>query len=341
MAPEVSRISMLELDDTPIALVNVKPAADLTPTIHGNGIQRVEGRARSSADVLRSADLDWGPQIVPLFAAGAQVSDKVARAVIRDDTQATIVPRSRNEPVPSLHAPRFRANPREIRRVSGETAVGYVRASTDEQLLGPDAQRAALERWAAAKGVRLVSVHVDHGVSGGAPLEDCPGLLAAMEAVRTSRAGVLVVAKRDRLARDVMKAGMVEALLRRHGARVVSAAGEGEGEGPADALMRTIVDAFAQYERALIGARTKAGMAVKRTRGERVGSVPLGFELGADGVHLVPNAAEAAAVARARELHALGLTLAAVAEQLGADGHRPRRGERWYPAQVARMVRER
>ncbi len=219
-------------------------------------------------------------------------------------------------------------------------AIGYVRVSTDEQVLGPDAQRHAIEGWARANGATLAAVHVDMGVSGAAPLEDCPALVGALTDVRAHRATVLVVAKRDRLARDVMKAGMVEALLRRQGARCVSAAGEGDGEGPADALMRTIIDAFAQYERALIGARTKAGLAVKRARGELVGSVPLGFALAPDGVHLAPDAAEAAAVARAVALRAEGLTLAAVADRLLVEGHRPRTGARWYAAQVARMVRK-
>jgi DNA invertase Pin-like site-specific DNA recombinase len=49
--------------------------------------------------------------------------------------------------------------------------VGYVRVSTDEQMLGPGVQRAALEQWCAARNVTLVGVFSDHAVSGGARLE--------------------------------------------------------------------------------------------------------------------------------------------------------------------------
>src|SRR5690606_20526464 len=97
------------------------------------------------------------------------------------------------------------------------------------------------------------------------------------------KAGLLLVTRRDRLARDVVKAAMIERLAARHGARVVSAAGEGEGDDPASSLMRRMIDAFAEYERAILKARTKAALAVKKARGERVGSIPYGKRLGSDG----------------------------------------------------------
>ncbi len=110
--------------------------------------------------------------------------------------------------------------------------VGYVRVSTDEQALGPEAQRAALDRWCAARGARLVAVHEDIGVSGGPQLDRRPGLLAALEELRLHRATVLPVAKRDRLARDVVIAGTVERIVEKHGARVLSADGASDGDGP-------------------------------------------------------------------------------------------------------------
>lgn len=227
-------------------------------------------------------------------------------------------------------------------------AVGYLRRSPrgdgDTQHLGPEAQRAALERWAAAAGVELVAVHEDLDVSGAAPLDRRPGLLAALDALGAHGAGVLAVAKRDRLARDVVAAAMVERLAERAGARVVSAAGEGtDGDAgdPAAMLMRGIVDLFAQYERAVIRARTRAALAVKRGRGERTGSVPYGFRLAADGRSLEADPAEAEAVALARTYRAAGLTLRAIGERLAARGILPRSGRAWHPGTVARIVEAR
>lgn len=216
------------------------------------------------------------------------------------------------------------------------TAIGYLRVSTDDQALGPEAQRAAIERWAAGAGVTVVAWTEDLGVSGGASLDRRPGLLAAIDAAKVHRAGLLVVAKRDRLARDPIVAAMTEAAAARVGARVVSAAGEGEGDDPAAILMRRMVDAFAEYERHLIKARTKAALGVKRARGERVGSVPIGFRA-AEGKHLEADPTEAAAVARVRELRASGASVRAIAATLNAEGLRAR-GACWHPTTVARLL---
>jgi hypothetical protein len=66
------------------------------------------------------------------------------------------------------------------RKRSATIAVGYVRVSTEEQVLGPEAQRVALARWAEGRGLQLVVVHEDRGVSGAAALDRRPGLLAAL-----------------------------------------------------------------------------------------------------------------------------------------------------------------
>ena len=77
---------------------------------------------------------------------------------------------------------------------------------------------------------------------------------------------------------------MIEAAIRRRGARIVSAAGEGtEGDGPTDVLTRRIVDACGEYERLIIKARTKAALAVKNGRGEKTGgAIPYGSIRGPD-----------------------------------------------------------
>lgn len=226
--------------------------------------------------------------------------------------------------------------PRPTKTADVRLAVAYLRVSTDDQALGPEAQRAAIDRWAAAAGVVVVSWHEDRGVSGGASLDKRPALLEALEAAKVAGAGVIVVAKRDRLARDPIVAAMTEAAAARIGARVTSAAGEGEGDDPAALLMRRMVDAFAEYERHLIKARTKAALAVKRARGERVGALPIGFRAG-EGPALEADASEAATVARVRELRAAGVSVRAIAATLNAEGHRAR-GATWHPTTVARLL---
>jgi len=215
-------------------------------------------------------------------------------------------------------------------------AVAYLRCSTERQDLSPDAQRGAIERWAVAAGVTLIAWHEDLAVSGGTPLEERPGLLAALDALDVHAAGVLIVAKRDRLARDVLTAALVERLCERKGARILTADGTGNGDGPEAQLLRHIVDAFGSYERQLIRARTKAALAVLKARGKRTGGVPMGSRVCADG-RLAVNGVEAAAVARARALRSEGRSLREIAAALDAEGHRPR-GKRWHVETLSRIV---
>jgi DNA invertase Pin-like site-specific DNA recombinase len=227
---------------------------------------------------------------------------------------------------------------RSKRRGDALRAVAYVRVSTDEQALGPDAQRDAIAKWAASNGVVVVAWHADLGVSGAAPPEARPGLLAAMSSLAEHRAGLLIAAKRDRLGRDVVATAMLERLAQRAGARVVTADGIGSGDSPEAMLLRTLVDAFAAYERLVIKARTKAALKVKMNRFERCGQIAYGWALAPDGVRLVPEPAEHAVLARIGALRASGLSLRRIVAQLDAEGA-VCRGSRWHLKTLARIVR--
>jgi site-specific DNA recombinase len=227
---------------------------------------------------------------------------------------------------------------KRIKAGDSKVAVGYVRVSTDEQSLGPEAQRAAIEKWAQSRGVRMAAMFEDHGISGGAPAEKRPGLLAALAALRENGAGLLVAAKRDRIARDTVIVAMVEQAAVRGGAVVTTADGASDGAGPEGQLMRGIVDVFAAYERGVIKSRTRAALAVKRGRGERIGGIPYGYELAADGVHLAEDAAEQAVIGQIRGLRAAGLSLRAVTAECERRGMVSRVGRPFSLTQIARLA---
>jgi DNA invertase Pin-like site-specific DNA recombinase len=225
-------------------------------------------------------------------------------------------------------------------RRTGNTkiAVGYLRVSTDEQRLGPEAQRAAIEAWAAREGVSVVAWHVDAGVSGAAAIEARPALCAALASLREHGAGVLVVAKRDRVARDVVIAAAVERAATLAGARLVSADGTANGDTPADAFMRTVIDGAAAYERGLIRARTKAALAAKAAKGERTGEIAYGFRVAADGVHVEDDPAEQGVIAIVRELRDAGLSQRGIVRELAARGIVSRGGRPLALSQVQRLL---
>ncbi len=219
-----------------------------------------------------------------------------------------------------------------------KVAVAYLRVSTDEQSLGPEAQRSAVYRWATTHGVQIAAVWEDHGLSGGSPIERRPGLLGALAALREHGAGILVAAKRDRIARDTVIAAMVEQAAQRAGAVVSTADGASDGAGPEGALMRGIVDVFSAYERGVIRSRTKAALGVKMARGERVGTIPYGRRLGPDGVHMVDDDGEQAVLSAVRSMRAAGLTLRGVVAECRQRGFLSRTGRPFALTQIARMV---
>jgi len=218
-------------------------------------------------------------------------------------------------------------------------ALAYIRVSTDDQHLGPEAQRGAIAAWAEKNGAKIAGTFEDLGVSGAAPIDERPGMLDALAAVAEHGATVLVVAKRDRLARDVIVAAVVERMFEKAGATIVSADGIGDGDGPEAALMRRILDAFAEYERAIIRARTRAALKVKRARGEALCQyAPIGTKI-VDG-KLSVDEREAETVELAKQLRGEGRTLNQIAEALHNLGRDSRSGKPYTAGSVRLMVRK-
>lgn len=215
--------------------------------------------------------------------------------------------------------------------------IAYLRVSTEQQTqsgAGLDAQLDACTRFAG----ELAGVYRDSGVSGKTGLDKRPALLDAI--AELEKGDTLIVSKRDRLGRDPLVVAMIESAVQRKGARIVSAAGEGtDSDSPSDILMRRMVDAFAEYERLIIIARTKSALAAKKRKGERTGGIPYGKRLADNGVNLIPDEKEQEAIQLIKRLNANGLSLRNIAGRLEKAGHLPR-GNSWHPQTVANILKE-
>src|SRR5579859_398299 len=104
-------------------------------------------------------------------------------------------PRQRAVTLVASHMHRFGSMSKRTTPGNAHTAIGYIRVSKDAQKLGPDAQRASIEAWAAHEGVSVVGWYVDAGVCSVTPMAERPALCAALAGLRAHGAGVLVVAK--------------------------------------------------------------------------------------------------------------------------------------------------
>jgi DNA invertase Pin-like site-specific DNA recombinase len=218
-------------------------------------------------------------------------------------------------------------------------AVGYTRVSTDEQKesgLGLEAQRDAIRRAAEARGLELVAIHEDAGISGAVEVEERPGLKAALARLR--RGDVLLIARRDRLARDPDVCGDVQRRVRERRARIVSANGAGNGDTPTDVLMRRVEDAVAENFRLQLKANTRAALRAKMARGEAAGGhAPYGWT--EDGGRWIPVDAEQDVIRDVLAQKARGVSYRAIVADLNARAVARPGARRWTLTHVYRLIR--
>lgn len=225
--------------------------------------------------------------------------------------------------------------------------VAYQRASTRDQKNSLDAQRAAVKAWAKAKGLAVSSWHEDIGVSGATNVEDRPGLMAALREIGDG--DTLVAATRDRLARSIIVAAVLDSLVREAGGTIATADGVSDEQTPEGHLVRGIFDIIAEFERARIRARTRAAMQVLRGRGQvTTGNLPYGFRR--EGKRLLPDYFQQSVILDMVAHREAGWTLSKIVKWLEENGtqaprhgKKPRKGEsgvpRWSPATVARILK--
>ena len=98
---------------------------------------------------------------------------------------------------------------------------------------------------------------------------------------------------------------------------------------------------LAEFERDLVSERTKAAMSVKRSRGERVGEVPYGYEMAADRTTLIANPEELAVLSEIRRLREGGMTWREIADELNARGVHTKKGLQWNVANIWAVAAQR
>lgn len=220
-------------------------------------------------------------------------------------------------------------------------AVGYLRVSTDGQALegvSLEAQRAKVEAWAAMNGAELVAVFTDAGISGKRA-DNRAGLQAALDAACAEKAA-LVVYSLSRLARSTKDAISIAERLDKAGADLVSLSEKIDTTSAAGKMIFRMLAVMAEFERDVISERTTAAMAHMKAQGRRVGAVPFGYDLAADGAHLVENPAEQEAVALIQDLRRRGLSLRNIAAELESRGIQTKSGAAWSP-KVIRSITQR
>ena len=207
--------------------------------------------------------------------------------------------------------------------------VAYYRVSTQGQGrsgLGLEAQRQAVEHFAANEAMHIVHEFVEAESGKGADaLDRRPQLAAALKAAKKLKAPI-VVAKLDRLSRDVH---FISGLMSKGVPFIVTALGKN-----VDPFMLHIYAALAEKERTLISERTKAALAEAKARGVVLGR----------SVTALVAANKAAAAERDASLKAIFIELndksyQAIAEELTNRAIAAPRGGAWNAMTVMRAMR--
>ncbi len=225
-------------------------------------------------------------------------------------------------------------------------AIGYVRCSTQEQVdsgLGLDVQAERIRAYCALKQLMLVRVITDAGVSGGKPLASRKGGAALLDAIQQLEAGAVVMFKLDRMFRNAGDCLTTVEGWERAGValHVVDLGGNAiDTTSAAGRFMLTVLAGAAEMERNLVRERTTAALAVKRANGQRVGTIPYGFDLDDDGRMLVANETEQVVLAEIREKRSKGWTLQRIAADLSERGIATKKGRpRWSHQAVGYMLK--
>lgn len=220
-----------------------------------------------------------------------------------------------------------------------KTVIGYVRVSTENQAtdgVSLDAQQARINAWALANGHPVGRVFVDAGLSGSR-YDNRPALLEALDAV-SKVGGILVVYSLSRLARSTKDTITIGEHLDKAGADLVSLTEKIDTTSAAGKMVFRMLAVMAEFERDLVSERTIGALAHKRSKGERVGTIPFGYQLNADGVHLVEHTGEQQVIATITELRGRGITFRGIAEHLNDNGVTSKSGGTWFASAVRSVI---
>jgi DNA invertase Pin-like site-specific DNA recombinase len=167
----------------------------------------------------------------------------------------------------------------------------------------------------------LLHIATDRGKTAKSMTRD--GLQSALAELRAGKADVLMVSKSDRATRSVSDLYTLMDASAREGWSLVDLETDVDTTDPTGRMIAGMRGVVSQWEREIIGKRTKEALAQLKAQGVKLGA---------------PVRVSAHSVGRVHQLRSSGLTLAQVAEQLNAESAPTPNGGRWSPTSVARIL---
>jgi site-specific DNA recombinase len=219
-------------------------------------------------------------------------------------------------------------------------SIAYVRVSTEDQVrdgVSLAAQEARIGAYARAMEFDVSEVIRDAGES--AKSLQRPGMAALLDQVRADRVERIVVAKLDRLTRNVRDLCDLIDLCAKRGVALVSVGETLDTSTAAGRMVVNMLGVVAQWEREAIGERTATSLAHKRRQRCAYSPTPFGYVRRGDA--LIPSAPEQEALREAMRMDRGGSSFREIGAMLTERGVQPKRGKAWHASSVRAMLRSR
>lgn len=156
------------------------------------------------------------------------------------------------------------------------TAFAYLRTSSAANI-GEDKdsgrrQLAAIETYAKSAGVALVGTYYDEAVKGSDAVDSRPGFATMLEALEANGTKTIIVETANRFARDLMVQEVGFAMLRERGINLIAADSPSSflDDTPSARLIRQVLGAVAEFEKAMVVAKLRGARDRKRRTGVKV-----------------------------------------------------------------------
>lgn len=216
-------------------------------------------------------------------------------------------------------------------------AIAYFRTSSETNV-GADKdtlkrQREAVTRYAAAAGYQIISEYSDDAVKGSDPVDQRPGFAAMMQHIAGNGVRTIIVETANRFARDLIVQETGWRYLKDAGIALIAADSPQSflGETPTAVMIRQVLGAFSQFEKAMLVAKLKGARDRKKAATGKCGGRKSYAERDPEMVALAKKLARYPVNGRRRSLRD-------VAAELEAAGHVTGDGKRYAATAVARMV---
>lgn len=209
-----------------------------------------------------------------------------------------------------------------------KNVVAYIRVSTDGQVgedkFGLDAQKKQIVEYCEKNEMNILRWYSDEGESGA---KERPGFDEIVYGeVNNPPVEAVIVAKTDRVARDIEIYYYYKMLLRKKEIELISIAEDFGKFGAFSAMLESFTLCVAKMERDNITKRTSSGRAIKSSNGGYSGGrTPFGYKPEGGKMVIVPEEAEIVkTIFRMKDEE--GKTYKAVVERLNSDGKKNRSG---------------